>query len=94
MIEKYLDDPRLNPPMLAAGLNMSESQLYRKLKALGRKSTALFIRGIRLSAARRLLEESDMNISQVAYACGFNDPAWFSRVFKEEFGVPPSEMRK
>ncbi len=94
VIEKHLDDPKLNATLLAESLNMSESQLYRKLKALGRKSTALFIRGIRLSAARRLLEESDMNISQVAYACGFNDPAWFSRVFKEEFGVPPSEMRK
>jgi YesN/AraC family two-component response regulator len=94
IIENHLDNPKLNTAMLAENLNMSESQLYRKLKALGQKSTSLFIRGIRLSAARKLLETGDMNISEVAYACGFNDPAWFSRIFKKEFGISPSEVRK
>jgi len=94
VIEKYLDEPKLNGAMLAENLNMSESQLYRKLKALGRKSTSLFIRGIRLLIARRLLETGNLNISEVAYTCGFNDPSWFSRAFKKEFGIPPSAFRK
>ena len=94
VIRKNLDKPELNAALLAESLNMSESQLYRKLKALGQKSTALFIRSIRLSAARELLETGDLNISEVAYTCGFNDPAWFSRAFKEEFGVAPSAFRK
>jgi len=94
IIEKNLDDPELNASLLAKNLNMSESQLYRKLKALGRKSTALFIRGIRLSAAKDMLETTDFNVSEIAYLCGFNNPAWFSRTFKEEFGVAPSAFRK
>ncbi len=94
VVEKNLDNPELNAGMLAESLNMSESQLYRKLKALGRKSTALFIRTVRLSSARKMLETGEQNISEIAYACGFNDPAWFSRVFKKEFGVAPSSFRK
>lgn len=93
-IEQNLDDPGLNASILAKHLHMSESQLYRKLKALSGKSTAVFIRSIRLSAAKRLLESSEFNISEIAYQCGFNDPAWFSRVFKEEYGVSPSSFRK
>jgi signal transduction histidine kinase/DNA-binding response OmpR family regulator/streptogramin lyase len=93
-IEQNLDSPELNTSLMAEGLNMSESQLYRKLKALSGKSTAIFIRGIRLSAAKNLLETSEFNISEIAYQCGFSEPAWFSRSFKEEFGVSPSAFRK
>jgi AraC-like DNA-binding protein len=93
-IEQNLDSPELNASLMAEGLSMSESQLYRKLKALSGKSTAIFIRGIRLSAAKNLLENSEFNISEIAYQCGFNEPAWFSRSFKEEFGVSPSAFRK
>ena len=93
-IEKQMDNPKLDPSLLAESLNLSESQLYRKLKALSSKSTAVFIRGIRLSAAKKLLATTSLHISEIAYQCGFNNPAWFSRVFKEEFGVSPSEQRK
>lgn len=94
IIEENLDSHELDASMLAANLNMSESQLYRKLKALSDKSISVFIRGIRLSAAKKLLQTSDFNISEIAYRCGFNDPAWFSRAFKEEFGLSPSVFRK
>jgi signal transduction histidine kinase/ligand-binding sensor domain-containing protein/AraC-like DNA-binding protein len=94
VIEKQMDNPKLDPPLLAENLNLSESQLYRKLKALSGNSTSLFIRGIRLSAAKKLLETTSLHISEIAYQCGFNNPAWFSRAFKEEFGVSPSEHRK
>ncbi len=94
VIEKHLEDPELDAALLASELHLSESQLYRKLKALSGKSTSVFIRGIRLSVAKKLLEASDLNISEIAYQCGFNDPAWFSRAFKEKFGVSPSDVRK
>ena len=94
IIEKNLDNPELDAGLLASDLYLSESQLYRKLKALSGKSTSLFIRGIRLSAAKILLETSELNISETAYQCGFSNPAWFSRAFKEEFGVSPSAFRK
>jgi signal transduction histidine kinase/ligand-binding sensor domain-containing protein/CheY-like chemotaxis protein len=94
IIKKNIDDPKLNAGLLATGLGMSESQLYRKLKALGRKSTALFIRSIRLSIAKKMLETTDCNVSEAAYSCGFNDPAWFSRAFKNEFGISPGKIKK
>lgn len=94
IIEKNLDNPELHAELLASNLNLSESQLYRKLKAISNKSTAIFIRGIRLSASKKLLETSTLNISEIAYQCGFNDPAWYSRAFKEEYEVSPSEYRK
>ena len=68
--------------------------MYRKLKAITGKSTAVFIRTIRLEAAKEQLQYTDKTVSEIAYAVGFNDPSWFSRAFKEEFGHPPSGMHK
>ena len=94
IIEKNLDNSEFNGTLLAAELNLSESQLYRKLKAVSNKSTALFIRGIRLSAAKEMLTITDNNVSQIAYLCGFNNPAWFSSAFKEVYGVSPSDYKR
>jgi signal transduction histidine kinase/CheY-like chemotaxis protein len=79
---------------LADKLLLSESQVYRKLKAITDKSTAVFIRSIRLQKAKELIETTDRTISEIAYDTGFNDPSWFSRAFKEEFGLAPSEISK
>lgn len=79
---------------LANKLFLSESQIYRKLKAITDKSTAIFIRSIRLQKAKELIETTDKTISEIAYDTGFNDPSWFSRAFKEEFGFPPSNISK
>jgi len=92
-IKNHIDNPKLNAELLATQLGMSESQLYRKLKALGRKSTALFIRSIRLSVAKEMLETTNCNVSEAAYGCGFNDPAWFSRAFKKEYGISPGSLK-
>lgn len=79
---------------LSHRLHLSESQLYRKLKAITGKSTAIFIRSIRLQKARQMILTTDKTISEIAYEVGFNDPSWFSRAFKEEFGYSPNETRK
>ncbi|WP_340110981.1 hybrid sensor histidine kinase/response regulator [Maribellus mangrovi] len=79
---------------LAHELSLSESQIYRKLKAISGKSTAVFIRSIRLQKGKELIQTTDDTISEIAYEVGFNDPAWFSRAFKEEFGFAPSAMSK
>jgi len=79
---------------LARKMNLSESQIYRKLKAITGKSTAVFIRSVRLQKAKELLQTSDKSISEIAYEVGFNDPSWFSRAFKEEFGYAPSDISK
>jgi len=79
---------------LAKKLLISDSQLYRKIKAITGKSTAVFIRSIRLQYANELLLIADKTVSEVAYDVGFNDPSWFSRSFKDEFGFSPSETHK
>tara|TARA_R110002033_G_scaffold79931_3_gene130991 strand:+ start:18766 stop:19245 length:480 start_codon:yes stop_codon:yes gene_type:complete len=79
---------------LADKLHLSESQIYRKLKAITDKSTAVFIRSIRLQKAKNLIETTDKTISEIAYDTGFNDPSWFSRAFKEEFGFAPKDIHK
>jgi len=82
------------PLQLAQKSHFSESQLYRKLKATSGKSTAMFIRSIRLQKGRELIQTTDKTISEVAYDVGFNDPSYFSRAFKEEFGSAPSAFSK
>jgi len=83
-----------SPVQLAKKLHLSESQLYRKLKATSGKSTAVFIRSIRLQKGKELIKTTDKAISEVAYDVGFNDPSYFSRAFKEEFGAAPSAITK
>ncbi|MBQ0732772.1 response regulator [Aquimarina celericrescens] len=78
----------------AATLGMSRMQLHRKLKALTGLSTTEFIRSQRLKLAAQLLKKSEINISQVGYAVGFNNHSYFTKCFKEQFGVSPSDFAK
>ena len=71
---------------------MSESSLNRKLKALTDKTLSLFIRSVRLQQGKILLQTTDLNISEIAYYVGFTDPAYFSRIFSQEFGAAPSKF--
>ena len=77
---------------LAEELSLSESQIYRKLKAITDRSTAVFIRSIRLQEAKRRIQTTEKTVSEIAYEVGFNDPSWFSRAFKEEYGKSPSDL--
>lgn len=92
-IHKNIEDSDYNTSKLSADLFMSESQLYRKLKAITNKSTAIFIRSVRLEKAKELLESTNLSVSEIAYTTGFSNPNWFGKAFKEEFGKSPSEIR-
>lgn len=92
IIHQDITDYAFGSAKLAHELNLSESQLYRKLKAITGKSTALFIRSIRLKKGKELILTTDRTISEISYDVGFNDPSWFSRTFKKEFGISPSEV--
>ena len=94
IIQEDIDNHELSARLLAHRLHLSESQIYRKLKAVTGKSTALFIRSVRLQKAKELVQTTDKTMAEVAYAVGFNDPSWFSRAFKEEFGSTPSAIAK
>ncbi|MCB9340557.1 MAG: response regulator [Lewinellaceae bacterium] len=93
-IEENLGDTAFDGARLAKAMNLSEVQLYRKIKALTDKSTAIYIRSIRLAKGRELLQTTKMNVSEIAYEVGFDDPNYFSRTFSQEFGMSPSDVRK
>lgn len=93
-VHKHLEDASFNAKNLSQALALSESQLYRKLKAITNYSTAIFIRNIRLNRAKELLETTSKSVSEIAYEVGFNDPKWFSKVFKETFDKTPTSFRK
>ncbi len=93
-IHTHLDDTNFGPTQLAKEIGLSESQTYRKLKSITDKSTALFIRSVRLQKGKELIETTDKTISEIAYQVGFNDPSWFSRAFKKEFNLAPSDIHK
>lgn len=94
VIHDNITQAEFGPVQLAIQLHLSESQLYRKLKATSGKSTAIFIRSIRLQKGKELIQTTDKTISEVAYDVGFNDPSYFSRAFKEEFSHAPSAISK
>ncbi|HDZ04112.1 hypothetical protein LCGC14_0217720 [marine sediment metagenome] len=94
VIHDNLDDADFGTSQLAKEIHLSESQIYRKLKAITDKSTAVFIRSIRLQKAKELIETTNKTISEIAYEVGFNDPSWFSRAFRDEFGISPSSIHK
>ena len=94
LIDNNLDNADYKSANLSANMNFSESQMYRKIKALTDSSTALFIRNRRLEKAKKMLLHTGINISEIAYRCGFNDPAWFTRAFKEMYKTSPSDIRK
>lgn len=91
---QQLDQSEFDGEDLALLMQMSTSQLYRKMKALTGNTPNHFIRKKRFSKAIEYLETSDYNISEICYKVGFNDPNYFSRIFSQEFGKPPSSFRK
>ncbi|BAO75172.1 ATP-binding protein [Winogradskyella sp. PG-2] len=93
-VHQNIDNSNFGATELAISLTMSDSQLYRKLKAISNTSTAVFIRRVRLEKGKELLKSSELSISEIAYSTGFNDPNWFSKSFKEEFKQSPTEFRK
>lgn len=93
-VEKYLAKPELSVDHLAEALSMSRSQLNRKLRALVNQSSNQFIQSVRLQRAAQLLRGDSSTAKEVAYSCGFSSPAYFARVFKAAYGVPPSQYEK
>ncbi len=77
---------------LAKVVAMSRSQLHRKLAALTGQSPSEVLRNTRLLRAKELLQKKAATPSEVAYQVGFNSHTYFSKCFKEEFGMSPSEV--
>lgn len=89
-VEDNISRCELSVEELSRELGMSRVHLYKKLLSITGKSPIEFIRIIRLKRAAQLLRESQQNVSEIAYQVGFNNPKYFSKYFKEEFGLLPS----
>lgn len=94
MIESNLENPAFSISELCKEMGVSRSQLHRRVKLYANLSTSLFIRKIRMQKAKELLDNTDLNISEIAYQTGNASPQNFSKYFIEEFGISPSAFRK
>lgn len=92
-IELHLTETNFTVEQLCKLVFMSHSQLRRKLDALIGCSPNKFIRMIRFNKAKELLRDPSNSIASVALDCGYNDPGYFARIFKQDHGVTPQEWR-
>jgi two-component system, sensor histidine kinase ChiS len=90
-IETHFEDEQFSVERLAEHVNMSVSQLSRKLNALIDQPPGQLIRSLRLQRAADLLAQKAGSVSEICYKVGFNDNAYFARAFKKQFGCSPSE---
>ena len=93
VVEAHLSNSDISVDDLAAEMNLSRVQLYRKVKSITGASPIELLRTARLNKAYQLLLTTDKNISEVAYGVGFTAPSYFTKCFKEEFGVSPSDLQ-
>ncbi|TVR39986.1 MAG: response regulator [Cryomorphaceae bacterium] len=95
VVEKLLarlDDSAFGVPELSDAMHLSRSQLHRKIKSLTGHSTGQFMRVVRLEKAHELLKTTHLNVTEVAYACGFGGQSQFTRSFTQHFGFAPSKL--
>ena len=91
VVEKFMENPDFSVEDFSREMYMSRKALYNKILSLTGRAPLEFIRSIRIKRAAQLLEKSGMRVSEIAYEVGFNNPKNFTKYFKEEFNVLPSQ---
>ena len=94
VVEENLNNSDFNADSFASEMCMSRVHLYRKLKALTDQSVSDFVKTARLKLAANLIGENKLTIKEAAYTVGFKDPKYFSKCFKQQFGVKPSDYHE
>ena len=94
VVEKNITDPTLNIERFCDEIGMSRASLYRKLMATTNMSPAKYIQSVRLHLAAKMLTETDMSVSDISDAVGFNSLIHFSSSFRKQYGTPPSKFGK
>jgi len=92
--EAQIGNAQLSVDDLCRAVGMGRTNLHQKITNLTGMSAMQYVRALRLRKAKQLLERGDLNVSEVAFEVGFDDPKYFGRVFAEEAGVPPTQWRK
>ena len=91
-MKQHLDDSDYDREQFASDMCVSSSTLYNKLRALTGQNVTAFISSIRLKEACRILRQRPgITITELSMEVGFNTPKYFTKLFKKEFGVSPSE---
>lgn len=93
LIDANLRNSSFTVEDLASSLQISRVQLYRKVKAILGVSVNEYINSLRLKKAKTLLQDSKLNISEIAYEVGYSSPGYFSTSFKKEYGLSPKELK-
>ena len=93
IVAKHLEDPDFSAASLCAESRYGSKQVYRKIKQLTGLSIVEFIRDTRLQKAAQYLSQGKLSVTEVMYKVGFTTASYFSKCFKEKFGVPPSEYK-
>lgn len=92
LVEKHIADPDFNKSTFASEMGISNSQLYKKLVTYTGQSANEFVRNIRLNKAAFILRKgTNLQVSEVGYMVGFSDPNYFTRKFKQYFGITPRQ---
>ena len=94
IIYSQISDSALNSDKIAEKMCMSKSQLNRKVRVITDSNTNTYIIYVRMEKAKRMLSSNDLPIGDIAMQCGFEDAGYFGRVFKQTFGMTPSQYRK
>ena len=93
-IEKNLDNGELMVEDIASEVNMSRSVFFKKLKTLTGLSPIEFLKEVRMKRAVQLIETEEYSMAQIAYMVGINDSHYFSKCFKQQYGITPTEYKK
>ncbi|MCU0324488.1 MAG: ATP-binding protein [Spirosomaceae bacterium] len=93
VVESNITNQRFDVEQFASAMNMSAVQLRRKMKSLTNFTVVEYVRNFRLQKAANLLKHKTASVSEIAYQVGFESLPYFSRVFQEHYGVPPSEYK-
>lgn len=93
-ISSHISLSNLNSEMIAKTMCLSKSQLNRKVKSLTGMSTSAYIKQLRLARAQMFLKDPKKTIGDIVMMCGFESASYFTKMFKEKFGITPSEYKK
>ncbi|MEM1319793.1 MAG: tetratricopeptide repeat protein [Bacteroidota bacterium] len=93
ILQDNIEDENFGLVELRRAVGMTRSPFFRKMKALTNTTPSDYIRAYRMRQARYLLEHTDHNVAEVAYAVGFKNPSYFTKVFQKEYGIAPSTVK-
>jgi AraC-like DNA-binding protein len=94
LIKVNLENEDFDTDVLCNAMCMSRTQLFRRLKSLIRQAPANYIKNMRLQRAKELLETSDFTVSEITYKTGFQTISHFTKIFKAQYGIPPTIFRR